>query len=168
MFNKPIIKLDVYEITKDHKQCYWDIFKKHHYLTGSLNKAARCWVAYLWGMPVAFNSVLSMPSGTLKNAWRGHRLVVLSDYQGMGIGTAVSECAGEVLKAEGKRLFCKTANMKLGEYRNRSSKWRPTSKNGISRKDHLKSVRENYNNIVNKALSSRVCYSHEYVGLEES
>jgi len=168
MFDKPTIELDVYEITKDYKHEYWEVFKKHHYLTGSLNKSARCWVSYLWGLPVAFNSVLSMPSGSLKNAWRGHRLVVLSDYQGMGIGTSFSECIGELLRAEGKRFFCKTANIKLGKYRNGSKKWRPTSKNGIARKDHLKSTRKNYNNIVNKALSGRVCYSHEYIGMEES
>ena len=114
MFNKPQLELDVYEIPKDLKSKYWEIFKKHHYLDGAINKGARCWVAYLWGNPVAFNSVLAMPSGSLKRAWREHRLVVLSDYQGMGIGSAMSECVGEILLSEDKRFFSKTANIKLG------------------------------------------------------
>jgi GNAT superfamily N-acetyltransferase len=163
-FNKPQLDIEVYEIPKDLKSKYWEIFKKHHYLDGAINKGARCWVAYLWGNPVAFNSVLAMPSGSLKRAWREHRLVVLSDYQGMGIGSAMSECVGEILLSEGKRFFSKTANIKLGSYRNAKPKWRPTSKNGIARKDHLKSKRENYNNMINKKLSLRVCYSHEYIG----
>lgn len=166
MFAKPKLELDVYEIPKDLKSKYWDIFKKHHYLDGSVNKSARCWVAYLWGDPVAFNSVLSMPCGSLKRAWREHRLVVLSDYQGMGIGSAMSECVGEILLSEDKRFFCKTANIKLGVYRNSNPKWRATSKNGISRKDAI-SRAENYNNIVNTNLVLRVCYSHEYTGFRK-
>ena len=163
-FNKPQLDIEVYEIPKEHKPAFWNIFKKHHYLDGGINKSARCWVAYLWGVPVAFNSVLAMPSGSLKNAWRGHRLVVLPDFQGMGVGSAMTECIGEILISEGKRYFCKTANIKLGEFREKSVKWRPTSKNKKNRKDHVKSTRQNYNNMVNKKLSLRVCYSHEYIG----
>jgi hypothetical protein len=163
MFDKPQLELDVYEIPKDFKQKYWDIFKKHHYLGDKLNTSARCWVAYLWGNPVAFNSVLAMPSGSLKRAWREHRLVVLSDYQGMGIGNNMSECVGEILISEDKRFFSKTANIKLGEYRNNKDSWRPTSKNGKSRKDNL-DRKKNYNNMVDSSLCLRVCYSHEYIG----
>ena len=161
-FNKPQLDIEVFEIPKEYKSQFWNIFKKHHYLTGEINKGARCWVAYLWGVPVAFNSVLAMPSGSLKMAWREHRLVVLSDYQGMGIGNAMSECVGEILLSEGKRFFSKTAN--LGESRGQRKQWKPTSKNKKARKDHVKSTRSNYNNMVNTKLSLRVCYSHEYIG----
>jgi len=166
MFDKPQLELDVYDIPKDFKQKYWNIFKKHHYLGDKLNTSARCWVAYLWGNPVAFNSVLAMPSGSLKRAWREHRLVVLSDYQGMGIGNSMSECIGEILIKEDKRFFSKTANIKLGEYRNSKEQWRPTSKNGIARKDMAKALEKGkgYNNIVNSKLCLRICYSHEYTG----
>ena len=51
MFDKPQLELDVYDIPKDFKQKYWNIFKKHHYLGDKLNTSARCWVAYLWGNP---------------------------------------------------------------------------------------------------------------------
>jgi len=166
MFEKPKLELDVYEIPKGFKEKYWRIFKKHHYLGDKLNVSARCWVAYLWGNPVAFNSVLAMPSGSLKRAWREHRLVVLSDYQGMGIGNNMSECIGEILMREDKRFFSKTANIKLGEYRNSKEQWRPTSKNGIARKDMIKALErgKGYNNIVNSKLCHRICYSHEYIG----
>ena len=82
MFDKPQLELDVYEIPKDLKSKYWEIFKKHHYLDGAINKGARCWVAYLWGNPVAFNSVLAMPSGSLKRAWREHRWLFCRTIRG--------------------------------------------------------------------------------------
>jgi len=171
MFERPEVNLDIYEIPKELKQDYWDIFSKHHYLTKSIHKGARMWVAYLWGNPVAFNSVLPLPHGNLKQAWRGHRLVVLSDYQGMGIGSCLAEFAGELLISEGKRYFTKTANIKLGKFRNASPKWRPTGGNGKASKDTMSAslerkrkgisnAEENYD----KSHIHRVCHCHEYLG----
>jgi hypothetical protein len=67
-----------------------------------------------------------------------------------------------MLTLEGKRFFSKTANIKLGEYRNKNESWRPTSKNGKARPDNL-GRKSNYNNMVKESLSMRVCYSHEYM-----
>jgi GNAT superfamily N-acetyltransferase len=163
VFKRPVIEIDVFDVPKELKETYWKMFKKHHYLGDKLNKSARCWVGYLWDNPVVFNSVLAMPSGSLKHAWREHRLVVLSDYQGMGIGNRMSECVGKILRLENKRFFSKTANIKLGEYRNQQSMWRPTSKNGKARLDNI-GREKNYNNMIKESLSRRVCYSHEYMG----
>jgi hypothetical protein len=165
-FTRPTLDITLYEIPKSLKNTYWDIFKKHHYLSNDINNAARCFVAYLWDVPVAFNSVLAMPSGTISRGYRGHRLVVLSDYQGMGIGNTISETTGEILLKEDKRYFCKTANIKLGEYRNNSNRWRPTAKNMMRRSDLLNDFRQ-FNNIINKDLAMRWCYSHEYIGSDE-
>lgn len=155
--------IEVFEIKGSAKEAYWNVFSKHHYLNTKLNKAARCWIAEMNGQLVGFNSVLALPSGTLKNAWREHRLVVLADFQGMGIGTSLSECIGEILRKEGKRFYSKTVNAKLGEYRNESAKWRGTSKNGIARPDQFKN-KGNYNKIINLNLAMRIAYSHEYIG----
>ena len=136
-------------------------------MSATLNKSARCFVAYLWGNPVAFNAVIPYPSGTVQNAFRGHRLVVIPDYQGMGIGNNLSEATAEMYLREGKRYFAKTANAKLGRYRNKSLKWRPTSKNNMRRADVvMRDDIHNYNNLHNKDLAMRLCFSHEYVGEE--
>ena len=163
-FIRPKRIVIVYEIPSQLKEEYWKLFKKHHYLSSSLNKSARCFVGYMWNVPVVFNSVLRMPSGTIHNAWREHRLVVLADYQGLGIGSTMSECVGEIIIKNGGRFFSKTANIKLGIYRNKSPRWRATSKNMKSRKDQLYNKR-NYNNICNPKLSLRICFSHEYIGI---
>jgi len=75
----------------------------------------------------------------------------------------MSECVGKILVGEDKRFFSKTANIKLGEYRNQQDIWRATSKNGKARLDNL-GRGKNYNNMIKESLSRRVCYSHEYVG----
>jgi len=136
----------------------WSIFRDHHYLSGNLNKSAKHWVC-LWGSNVVgFTSVLAMPSGTLKNAFRGHRTVVLPDYQGLGIGVRISDAIGQIHIEEGKRYFSKTTHPRMGEYRNRSSKWRPTSKNMKVR--GLSGNNKNMNWLPRNVFS----YSHEYIG----
>jgi GNAT superfamily N-acetyltransferase len=102
----------------------------------------------------------------LKNAWRGHRTVVLPEFQGLGIGARMTEAMGELHLIEGKRYFTKTAHPRLGEFRNNSDKWRGTSKNGVARLDY------NTNDTTFGGLAgslqkhmNRMCYSHEYIGL---
>ena len=136
----------------------WAIFRDHHYLSGNLNKSARHWVC-LWGSDVVgFTSVLAMPSGTLKNAFRGHRTVVLPDYQGLGIGVRMSDAIGEIHLKEGKRYYSKTTHPRMGEYRNRSNKWRATSKNMKVR------CAAGKNKNLDWMPRSVFSYSHEYVG----
>jgi hypothetical protein len=50
-------------------------------LTGSHNNAARCYVAIWEDTVIGFASVITMPSGTVKNAWRGHRAVYITRWE---------------------------------------------------------------------------------------
>ena len=142
----------------------WERFKNHHYLSGSINKGSRCWVA-TWGDDVVgFYATLAQPSGTLKNAWRGTRMVVLPEFQGLGISTALCETVAQIHLDSGKRFFAKTASNLLGEHREKSDKWKPTSKNKKRRKDYL-SGRDNKFSKEHKAKhANRLTYSHEFLG----
>lgn len=136
------------------------MFKEHHYLDNKLNKAARCYIA-LWGDKiVGFSATLTLPSGTLKNAWRGHRTVILPDYQGMGIGSRLSDAIGQIHIEEGHRFFSKTSHPRLIGYRENSTLWKPTSKHKKMRKDV--SDKNTYKNHVYD--NKRLCGSFEYVG----
>ena len=164
LIKRPKIKIEIHDCGSD-KQRIWDLFKHHHYLTSNLNKSSRCFLATWNGVAVGFYAVLAMPHGTIKNAWRGHRLVVLADYQGLGIGNRLAEWVADRLLSEGKRFFAKTANIKLGEYRNNSPKWKPTNKNKKTRK--ASELKDNYNNLIDKSLlEKRLCYSHEFIGFK--
>tara|TARA_B110000208_G_scaffold97223_1_gene121638 strand:- start:14298 stop:15362 length:1065 start_codon:yes stop_codon:yes gene_type:complete len=151
---RPDIKLELIPCRPEA----WPIFRDHHYLSGNLNKSAKHWIC-LWGTDVVgFTSVLAMPSGTLKRAFRGHRTVVLPDYQGLGIGVRISDAIGQIYIENGDRYFSKTTHPRMGEYRNKSSKWKPTSKNMKVR--GLSGHNKNMDWLPRNVFS----YSHEYIG----
>lgn len=136
----------------------WPTFSKHHYLSKNLNKSAKHWICFWQSNVVGFASAMTMPSGTVKNAYRGHRTVVLPDFQGLGIGMALSDSIGEIHLTEGKRYFSKTTHPKMGQYRNNSLLWRATSKNMRTR--NPKGKNKNIRWQPRKVFS----YSHEYIG----
>jgi GNAT superfamily N-acetyltransferase len=147
------------------------MFRHHHYLNYDINRGARCWITTWKGIPVGFSSAIAFPSGTVRNAWREHRTVVLPEFQGLGIGVRISDTVGEMFLSQGCRYFSKTSHPRMGEYRNRSPLWKATSKNGISRKDYLIEGQPSpkarpgmgkNENLTRHAM--RVCYSHEYIG----
>ena len=88
---------------------------------------------------------------------------MLPDFQGLGLGVRISDAVAEIFKSSGHRYFSKTAHPRMGEYRNNSSLWKPTTKNGMSRQDYKRDgtkVTVEYSN----KHADRVCYSHEYIG----
>ena len=136
----------------------WSYFAKHHYLSESLNKASHNYLAIWEGKVVGFSSVMAYPSGTVQNAFREHRLVVHPDYQGFGFGPRISEVVANHYVENGKRFFSKTSHPRLGEYRDNSLRWKPTSKNHMRRTDgKSKTTRWELNN-------QRWSYSHEFIG----
>ena len=159
------VELEIRKLVSPHeKRLAWGLFKQHHYLTHSLNIASDCFLAYWENNLVGFYGVLRHPSGSIKNAYRGSRLVILPDFQGMGIGTRLCETVAQYYINRGFRFFAKTANKKLGKYRDESSKWKPTTKNHMGRKDVFGSTKSSYNNIIRRDIALRVCYSREYIG----
>jgi energy-coupling factor transporter ATP-binding protein EcfA2 len=142
----------------------WSMFRNHHYLDGNINKASHCWICTWNGTPVGFSSALPFPNGNFKRAWRGHRTVVLPDYQGLGIGVRISDVTGEMFLRNGYRYFSKTAHPRMGEYRNHSPLWKPTSKNGINRQDYKSKTLSSIEGAYQLRHADRTCYSHEYVG----
>lgn len=149
---RPKIELQVYRTTCDT----WERFKKYHYMTSDLNEASTCFV-FVWNDKlVAFLATLPLPSGNFRKGYRGHRTVVLPDFQGLGIGSRISEFIAGIYKNDGCLYFTKTINPALGLYRERSSNWAPTSHN-------LKGLTENEASRMMGGLF-RESYCHRYVG----
>lgn len=98
------------------------MFKRYHYLNHDINKAACCWVATLNGDICGFTSVLPFV-GRLKNTWRGHRTVILPDFQGIGLASILTDYVGDLLLSEGKEYITLTSNPKLIYARAKSKKW---------------------------------------------
>lgn len=72
----------------------WELFRKYHYLNSELHRGAKCFIALINNRPVGFIAVLHFPHSKVKNIKRVHRLVVLPDYQGIGIGSKLLEFIG--------------------------------------------------------------------------
>ncbi|MGZ8172597.1 MAG: GNAT family N-acetyltransferase [Methylobacter sp.] len=108
----------------------WELFKGHHYLDAKVSKSAHCFVATIDDKPVAFAAALPFPHPTVKNMWRGHRTVVLPDYQGIGIGNTLSEFLGDYYLAQGKRYTSATSHPAMVAHRVKSPKWIMTRKPG--------------------------------------
>jgi hypothetical protein len=157
------------EIARVHRSA-WKIFKPHHYLSGDLNKSARCFVAFVVeredvkreeasttspafcdespvdfpcagvpesGLPLcadalrpaAFTAVIHVPDPR-GGYWREHRTVCLPDFQGVGIGNALSEFVAAAFVATGKRYCSRTSHPAMIRHRAASKKW--TMHRGIS------------------------------------
>ena len=99
----------------------WRLFARHHYLSGTVNKAAHCYLALWEGEPVAFCAVLAQPGR--QGAWRISRLVVLSDFQGLGIGTRLAAALGDMYRREQRRLSITTSHPAMIAALRRSPAW---------------------------------------------
>lgn len=117
---RPAIEL---EIQRVHHSA-WELFKHHHYLDRALNHASVCFVAFWGGRPVAFNAWLPQPHGQIHNLRRGHRTVTLPDYQGVGIGNALSAHVASMWKALGFRAMSTTSHPAMVRSRAASTLWR--------------------------------------------
>ena len=91
----------------------WGIFRQHHYLSAEFNKAATLYLIYWNDVLVAMASVLPNPIGTLKFAYRMHRLVVLPDYQALGIGTKINEFIAKLYVDQGDKFYIRTTHLRM-------------------------------------------------------
>ncbi len=115
---RPSIKL---RITRCHKRL-WRLFARHHYLSGSLSVAARCFIALTNHDPVAFCATL--PVIGRRNHWRISRIVTLPDYQGIGIGMNVAEAVARIHLGQGHRLNVTASHPALIAHCRKSPHWR--------------------------------------------
>lgn len=118
--SRPHIKLEVKRV---HHSA-WQIFRQYHYLNHTFNKAARCFVAFLRGEPVALQAVLPTPHPKAKNLYRGHRAVCLPDYQGVGIGNRLIEYVASAYRGMGFRILSTTASPSLIRSRQKNKNWK--------------------------------------------
>jgi len=153
---------------------YWEMFRRHHYLDTKMSRSVHCYVGLIGDKPVAFHAAIHSTNRDIHSYWRGHRTVVLPEFQGLGIGTAFSDAIAQIYVDRGLRYFSKTAHPSFGEHRQNSPLWRATSTNLKSRlgsyllKDGTARKMPGYGGTTTARDAGRVCYSHEYIGPKKS
>lgn len=108
--NRPDIKFEIFKTTD---KSIWRVFAKHHYLSHSHNNASDVFVAYVNGDLAGFFSVLPFPHPHVKHAKKGHRSVVLPDYQGIGIGVRLMSFVAEYYVRQGYKFLYTTSHPAL-------------------------------------------------------
>lgn len=118
---RPGIEVDI----RRAKIAEWRLFRPHHYLSGAHHAGAYAFVGLVAGSPAVWSAWLYFP-GKTNWGYREHRTVCLPDYQGVGIGNAMSDwCAGVMQAVAGRGVIRSTTSAPgMIAHRSRSSLWR--------------------------------------------
>lgn len=153
--SRPKIELQVSRVESGA----WDLFKKHHYLTENANKSCK-FLLFTWNKkPVGIVAMINQPRKGCPNGFAISRVVVLPDFQGLGLGVKLCEYSAAMFKDMGGKIYIKTVHPALGVYFNNSDKWRGTSMNGKIRHKSSKNSDSSAKNRLERAS-----YCHEYTG----
>jgi GNAT superfamily N-acetyltransferase len=79
------------------------MFRNYHYLNGSLGAGVRCYAAIYQDRPIAFIAVIHTQMKS--NYFRVSRLVVLPDYQGIGVGKRLLNFIAELYTSQTEMPF---------------------------------------------------------------
>lgn len=114
----------------------WPLFAQHHYLGTNLSKTARCFVGVITiGDEQRFCAWASfIPLIGKRARWRGHRQVVLPDYQGIGLGSKFIDACYAIMAKEqpGRKLYGTTSSLPLTIARSKAPHWMLHRKAGRS------------------------------------
>lgn len=187
-FRPPVRSFTVSQLggAKRTKEVFQAHFAQHHYLKQGLPAMWGLIVRDESGTAVAFHAVAWF---TGCKAPREARVVVLPEYQGMGLGTRLSDLVGQLCLQSGYTMYAKTKHPRLGGYRNhRSDIWRPTAGNekvaSHSLQSSLRDMKERNKQVKGQQTLSfappkqvtldvqdvepqRKCFSHVYVGCSQ-
>jgi ABC-type lipoprotein export system ATPase subunit/GNAT superfamily N-acetyltransferase len=150
--SRPKIELQIFRCRYET----WNIFKQHHYLTEDLNLASKSFVITWNDKPVAFIAVLPFPNGSFKNAFRITRLVILPDFQGLGIGLKILNYVSKLYLTEHKTMYIRTSNPALYLGLQKNKDWFECGNSGTDRRGQTM--------FTNGVKSNRTAYSFKYIG----
>ena len=159
---RPQIKLTVRRV---EASVYYSCgFAKEHYLNGEINKSCKCLLFEWDGVPVGFVGILNTPRRNYPYGCSISRLVVLPDYQGLGLSTQIFNFCGGIVKSlsdaeHDYHLYIKTAHRKFGEALSRNPNVRGTTFDGKGENESAAKHDKRYRNRL-----TRVSYCKEYVG----
>ncbi len=155
---RPEIELEIIRT----KASAWHLFAPHHYLSSSIAHSAICYLASWKKQPVAFSAWLPFV-GKGPPTRREHRTVCLPDFQGVGIGQALSSTIASMFKGLNLRAISTTTHPGLIASRMRSDQWQlrraPSLAQGSHGKMNLSHARTRLTagfEYIGKAMPSRL------------
>lgn len=131
-------------------------------MSTDLNPSAQCYIGYYENNPVVFFGILHFPHPSAKNIKKGHRLVVLPDYQGLGIGHIFSSEIAKMYKEKGFKFIITSSTKSLFKQRSNDKNWIVTRKGRVS-SGSGSGILQN-KNVKNSTSCNKITYSYEYIG----
>jgi GNAT superfamily N-acetyltransferase len=100
------------------------MFSKYHYLNHSHNNASSVYLAIVNNVLVGFISIIHFPHPKIKNMKKVHRLVILPEYQGIGLGVKLLNEIANIYKKQKYRLTITTSSPSLINTLKKSLNWK--------------------------------------------
>ena len=139
----PNITIKVYKTSE--KKYFWSIFKRYHYLSSSLHNASDVYLGCIEDVPVCLCAILRLPN--INKIMRVHRIVVLPDYQGIGIANKVLSFVCS-LYLDKYKVYITTGNYGFSRSLSKSPNWILKS----NPKFNIKNSSKDFNHL-NKSIS---------------
>jgi GNAT superfamily N-acetyltransferase len=147
---RPKIELQIFRCRYET----WKLFKQHHYLSEDLNKSAQCYI-FLWNdKPIGFVAILPFPGVGDAKTRRISRVVVLPDFQGLGLGKDIVNYISSLYWKEKHQMYIRTMNPALGIALDKDINWSQTA-------GHLKVPPKDSSG---RKMIERPSYSFKYSG----
>jgi ABC-type lipoprotein export system ATPase subunit/GNAT superfamily N-acetyltransferase len=108
----------------------WKIFSNYHYLTHDIQSGSDCYALDYLGYPIAFVAVNHFPHPKVANFKKIHRMVVLPDFQGIGIGKKLLNAIAEIYFKENYRVLITTGALSFIKSLGKEQYWKLTRKLG--------------------------------------
>lgn len=150
---RPSIELEIHRC----RLATWEMFKRHHYLSGILPPGSRTYLTTWNDTPVNFCATL--PVIAKRNHRRFTRIVTLPDFQGLGIGMRAVAAVAELHRAEGHRINVTSSHPALIRHCVRSPLWKAVNVKKTGASPAASKGFPNYH-----SSAGRSVVSFEYVG----
>jgi GNAT superfamily N-acetyltransferase len=161
----------------------WQRFHTHHYKTSELSNVATCFLLEasisngpkggVSLVPAGFVATIPHSGKRTEHAsappQRAHRTVVLPEFQGLGIGSRLSDAAAEWHHLNGSDYYGQTAHPRFGAYRDLSPLWEPLEANHTAPQlrwlpRRLTGVSQS--NVIVRRRHPKLVYAHRYIGCD--
>lgn len=135
------------------------MFSKYHYLNHELNPSSKCYLLKVNDNIAAFCSLIHFPH-PVRSYRKVHRLVVLPDYQGLGLGTLFIE---ELAKRSDKPFAITTSQPSLIWSLRKKDNWLLTrnTRNTRNARNTGKLAKELNKTLSNKRITTTFVYKRD-------
>ncbi len=126
LWQRPKLEFKLRAATVDE----WKIFSNYHYLTHEIQAGSDCFSLDYSGYPIGFVAVNHFPHPKVANFKKIHRMVVLPDFQGIGIGKKLLNEIAEIYYKQNYRVLITTGALSFIKSLDREPSWKLTRKLG--------------------------------------